>query len=247
MNMLWMQSVMDVRRILRNKYYVISSLTMPILFYVIFTRLVQGGSEGMDAGEWQARYLMSMTTFSIMGTAILQLGIRNVEERSKGWALFMRITPLPASIYFLSKMIAQSVIHLLSIVVIFIAGMLINDIQLSWATWLFSGCWIFLAAFPFLALGTLLGTMKRVDTAAGVGNLFYFALAITGGMWMPIEMFPDIMQAIGKWLPSYSFGSGAWDLVSGEAPKWRDAAILIGYMVLFMVLSSYIRKKQEAV
>ncbi|CJG74913.1 multidrug ABC transporter permease [Streptococcus pneumoniae] len=36
-----------------------------------------------------------------------------------------------------------------------------------------------------------------------VGNLLYFGLAVLGGLWMPVSLFPDWMQAIGKRLPSY--------------------------------------------
>ncbi|WP_429663952.1 hypothetical protein [Bacillus gobiensis] len=64
---------------------------------------------------------------------------------------------------------------------------------------------------------------------------------------MPLVILPEVMQAIGKWLPSYSFGNRAWQIVAGKTPEVRNILILIGYMVVFMILSSYIRKKQEAV
>lgn len=190
---------------------------------------------------------MSMATFSVMGSAIFTLGIRNVQERTQGWAEFMRVTPLPGSYYFFGKMVAQSVIHALSIIVIFLAGIFINGVSLPISVWIMSGSWIFAASFSFMALGTLIGTLKRVDTAAGVSNILYLGLAITGGMWMPLVILPEVMQAIGKWLPSYSFGNGAWQIVAGKTPEVRNILILIGYMVVFMILSSYIRKKQEAV
>ncbi|MCR8645109.1 ABC transporter permease [Paenibacillus sp. N1-5-1-14] len=245
MNMLLMQCKAEILRVLRNKYYIFWSLVMPILFYYIFTKVVNSGMA--DKQLWQAHYLMSMATFSVMGSSIMTLGIRMVQERLTGWSRFIRITPLPNSIYFFAKMISQTLVHLLSIIVIFIAGYLINGVSLSAVQWITSGLWILLASAPFLAIGTLIGMMRKVETASGVSNMIYMALAITGGMWMPMEVLPNLMQQIGHWLPSYNFGSGVWDIIRGQAPTLSSVLILAGYLIVFMLLSNYIRKKQEAV
>src|SRR5690606_8525267 len=136
---------------------------------------------------------------------------------------------------FFSKMVAQTLIHVFSITIIFISGALINGVSLTAGEWLMSGLWILIGSFPFLALGTLVGTMKRVDTASGVSNVIYMILAISGGMWMPMEIMPEFIQAIGKWLPSYNFGNGAWEIIRGNNPDLMNFLILIGYLVLFML------------
>jgi len=239
-----LQCKMELLRMVRNPYYIFWSLAMPILFYFIFTRVVNTGAD--DAGQWQAHYLMSMASFSVMGTAIMSLGIRLVQERVQGWAVYMRVTPLPGSVYFFGKMFVQTVMHLLCIIVIFTAGYLINGVSLTIGQWLLSGLWILIASVPFLAIGTLIGSMKRVDTASGVSNGIYLGLAVTGGMWFPIEAMPSIMQSIGKWMPSYHFGGGAWSIVRGEAPGLNNFLVLAAYLAVFMLLSTYIRKKQQA-
>ncbi|MFE8701808.1 ABC transporter permease [Cytobacillus sp. FJAT-54145] len=244
MNALTMQCKVEIIRIMRNPYYVFWSLFMPILFYVIFTKIFNSGME--NETEWQAHYLMSMTIFSVMGSAIMTLGIRLVEERTQGWSMFMKVTPLSENAYFFAKMVGQTLIHVLSIVVIFASGAIINGVSLSLYEWVMSGLWILGGSLPFLALGTLVGTMKRVDTASGVSNVIYMLLAITGGLWMPIEIMPSIIQDIAKWLPSFNLGNGAWEIIRGGSPEWMNILILSAYLILFMVLSSYIRRKQEA-
>lgn len=240
-----MQCITEIKRVLRNRYFVFWSLAMPIIFYYIFTRVVN--TQVPDQQAWQAHYLMSMTAFSVMGSSIMTLGIRLVQERTQGWSTFIRLTPLSDRVYFASQLIGQSVIHLLSIVVIFIAGANINRISLSPIEWITSGLWILIAALPFMALGTLIGLMKKVETASGVSNVIYMVLAVAGGMWTPLELMPKTMQNIGLWLPSYHFGNGAWAIVSGGTPSWKNVLILIIYLALFMVLSKYIRRKQEMV
>ncbi|KTD85021.1 ABC transporter permease [Paenibacillus etheri] len=244
MRLITVQCKAEMLRIIRNPYYVFWSLFMPIMFYFIFTRVVNTGN---DDPTWRAHYLMSMATFSVMGSAIMTLGIRLVQERTQGWTTFIRITPLPGSVYFFGKMFGQTMMHLFSVICIFIAGYLINGVSLSAGQWVLSGLWILIGSLPFLAIGTLVGAMKRVDTASGVSNVIYMALAVAGGMWMPIEILPRLMQKIGHWLPSYNYGNGAWEIVRGSAPHWSNVLILLGYLVVFMLLSVYIRKKQEAV
>jgi ABC-2 type transport system permease protein len=216
---------------------------MPIIFYYIFTNLVN--SDVPNKAEWQAHYLMSMTVFSVMGSSMMTLGIRMVQERSQGWSTFIRVTPLSDSVYFAAQMIGQSVIHALSITIIFIAGALINSVSLTPMEWLMSGLWILLGSLPFLAIGTLVGLMRKVETAAGISNVIYMVLAVAGGLWMPLEVMPNMMQTIAQWLPSYHFGNGAWNIVRGEWPNWKNILVLIAYLALFMLLSKYIRRKQE--
>jgi ABC-2 type transport system permease protein len=240
-----MQCKMEIKRVLRNRYFVFWSLAMPIIFYYIFTKVVN--TNAPDQGAWQAHYLMSMTAFSVMGSSIMTLGIRMVQERTQGWSTYIRTTPLSDRVYFASQIIGQGLIHLLSIVIIFLAGAIINHVSLTPYEWIMSGLWILVGALPFLALGTLIGMMKKVETAAGVSNIIYMVLAVAGGMWTPLEFMPKTMQNIGHWLPSYNFGNGAWQIVRGEMPDWRNILILIAYLAVFMVLSKYIRRKQEAV
>lgn len=240
-----MQCKSEIKRVLRNRYFVFWSLIMPIAYYFIFTDLVNTNAPNQAA--WKAHYLMSMTMFSVMGSSIMTLGIRMVQERTQGWSTFIRITPLSDSIYFAAQMIGQSVIHALSILIIFIVGAVVNHVSLTFTEWSMCGLWILIGSLPFLALGTLIGMMKKVDTATGISNVLYFCLAILGGMWMPLEIMPKLIQKIGYWLPSYQFGSGAWAIASGKIPDWKNMLILLTYLVLFMLLSKYMRRKQEVV
>lgn len=240
-----MQCKMETIRIFRNPYYVFWSLFMPIVFYFIFTKVFNPDTTNQSLFE--AHFLMSMAAFSVMGSAIMTLGIRLVEERKQGWTLFLKVTPLSSQSYFLAKMISQSVIHVFSILLIFIVGGTINSVSLSFNEWLLAGFWILIGSLPFLAIGTLVGTMKKIDTASGVSNLIYLSLAITGGMWMPLEIMPKFIQNIAVWLPGYNYGNGAWEIIRGNSPELLNAIILLGYFLLFMLISSNIRNKQEAV
>lgn len=245
MNMLFNEAKIEVVRVFRNPYFLFGSLVMPLVFYIIFTKVINQGYEQADL--WNKHFLMSITAFSVMGSAIMTLGIRMVQERTQGWTSYLRITPLPSTYHFIAKMIGQSTVHAFSIVIIFVAGVLINGVTMPAMEWILCGLWILFGSITFLGLGILIGTMQKVDTASNVSNVLYLLLAITGGMWMPMEVLPKVMQTIGSFLPAYHYGSGAWAIVRGDLPDIKNIAILIFYLLLFMVLSMYRRRKQDVV
>lgn len=233
---------MEVLRLLRNPFYIIFALLMPVGFYILYTTVFPVGTG--TPSEWAGYYLMSMTSFSVMGSAITTFCARNIQETTQGFTTLIQITPLPSSIYFICKMIGQTLIHLVSIITIFVVGILVNGVTLPFLTWLLCGLWILVGAFSFLALGSLLSNIKKLDAAVGISNMLYFALAILGGMWMPMEMMPRMIQQIGAWLPSYAFRNGVWTLSAGHLPEARDMLILLGYLIVFMLLSTYFRNKR---
>ncbi|WP_040951929.1 ABC transporter permease [Gorillibacterium massiliense] len=241
--MIILQCRAELLRIFRNPSYVFWSMAMPILFYLVYTRLVKVQTSMAD---WKTFFLMSMTSFSVMGSAIMNYGIRIVQEKRSGWTAHMSITPLPAGVYFIGKMVGQTALHLCIVLVLFAVGFGVSGVRLSAWQWGLSGLWILLGSTPFLALGSLFGTMKRVDTASGVSNVVNLILAILGGLWLPLETFPKGMQAVGRLLPSYQYGKGVWEIGRGHVPPLGSIWILLVYLGIFMVLSTYIRKKQEA-
>src|SRR5690606_13068334 len=143
MKMLLTQCKIEILRVFRNPYYIFWSLFMPIVFYFIFTRVVY--LHVPDKALWDAHFLMSMTSFSVMGCGSMKLSIRMVEDRSKGWTTFMRVTSLTVLIYFFAKMIGESMVHVFSILIISLAGGLVNGIELTVFEWISSAFWILLA------------------------------------------------------------------------------------------------------
>lgn len=242
MKIIYYQSLIEVKRTFRNFSYIFWSILTPITFYILYTKVFFINLP--DQKLWQAYFLMSMTSFSIMGGAIVNFGARLVAERQFGWSKQMSVTPVANSQLFFSKIIGQSTVHLLVIIIIFLTGFIVNGVKLSPVQWLTSGLWILLGTIPFLALGTVIGTINKVDTASGIGNLLYISLAILGGMWTPLQFMPDPIQKIGEWMPSFHYGNGAWQIIQGHSPELENVLFLTAYFILFMLLSSYRRKQQ---
>ncbi|MBO8178643.1 MAG: ABC transporter permease [Bacillus sp. (in: Bacteria)] len=243
MHALWMQCKVEFLKTFRNRMFLFFSLFMPIMFYYIFTNLVNRDLPFRE--EWEAHYLMSMALFSLISSSVCSLGITFVYENKLGWSKMIRLTPLKEAFYFLAKMMAQLLINLVSVILIFLFGYVVNDVQLSISQWVMCMVWIVLASIPFMALGAIVGSLNKVETATALSNILLFGLAIVGGLWMPVNQLPEFLQQISKWLPSYRAGEGAWNLINGQSISWETIMILMVYFVVFMILSVYIRRKRQ--
>lgn len=244
--MFFAQTKAESLRIIRSPFFLLFSILMPLAFYFLFASL-NGASTSFASTTYGAYSLMSMTAFSLIGTAISQFGIRLAYERRDGWVRLLRLTPLSPSVWVGSKLAGHLAIHLLVILLIFSSAQLIYHFDLTIGQWIACGLWLWIGSLPFLALGSLLGTMKNADAATAIANILHMGLAILGGLWMPLSTLPTWMQSIGQWLPSYRYAHGAWNILSGHSPAMLDWTMLIVYGAAFMLLSSYLFNRQDAI
>ncbi|MDB4867489.1 MAG: transporter permease [Cohnella sp.] len=235
----------ELLRTLRNKRFVFFSVIMPVAFFFLFTSTMDNRKIGNV--DWSAYYLMSMTVYGVIGASLTSFAQRISKERSQGWIRLLRITPLPASSYIFSKLATQGFINLFIILNMFIVGGLGKHINLPAAAWLESGLWIWIGGFSFMSLGVLLGSMRNPDAVQVITLIVYMGLSILGGLWFPTTSMSSTMQTIAKFTPTYRLGQGAWNVIGGSAIDWSGVGILAAYVIVFMLLSSYIMKRQEAV
>ncbi|SFL36595.1 ABC-2 type transport system permease protein [Paenibacillus sp. 1_12] len=236
----------ELLRTLRNRKFIMFALLMPAVFYFIFTNTIDPNME-VGGIDWKAYYLISMTVFGVIGGSINTLSLRFAQERMQGWVQLIKLTPLPSGAYVFSKIAAQSIINLGTIVLMFIIGAVFRDVHLSVGQWIACGLWIWIGVIPFMALGTLLGTIRSIEVVQVLAQLLFMGLSGLGGLWMPIQAMPQFMQQMALWLPSYRYGQAAWNIVAGISMDWEGIGILAAYVIIFMVLSSYMIRRQEAV
>ena len=106
--------------------------------------------------------------------------------------------------YYLIKVVGLFVDFLLSIGVVFTVGHVVRHVNMSLQDWVLSAFILIPRKSSFCSsLGLVLTLLPSSQLMSVVGNLLYMGLAVMGGLWMPISLFPEWMQAIGKCLPTY--------------------------------------------
>ena len=170
--------------------------------------------------------------FSMMSTAIFSFPTVLETDRLNNWQKVLRHTPVSMVEYYLIKVAGLFVDFLLSIGVVFTVGHVVRHVNMSLQDWILSAFILILGSLAFVALGLVLTLLPSSQLMSVVGNLLYMGLAVMGGLWMPISLFPEWMQAIGKCLPTYQL----MELIKTFLNKGQINVVASLYLTLFTLV-----------
>lgn len=197
-----MRSLMKVELILmkRQAAYYLLSIGLPSVFYLIFSGMMSGSATPTLILQ---TYLFSMTVFSIMSSAFFSIPSTLQSDKTNNWQKMLQHSPVSMIEYYISKLFSALLTFLLSIVVVFSVGHFVRGVNLPAMDWLIIALIILFGSLVFIAMGVLVSLLPSAQLMSVVGNIAYMALAVLGGLWFPLTMFPKWLQLIGKLTPSY--------------------------------------------
>lgn len=197
-----MRSLMKVELILmkRQSAYYLLSIGLPSVFYLIFSGMMSGSATPTLVLQ---TYLFSMTVFSIMSSAFFSIPSTLQSDKTNNWQKMLQHSPVSMIEYYISKLFSALLTFLLSIVVVFSVGHFVRGVNLPAMDWLIIALIILFGSLVFIAMGVLVSLLPSAQLMSVVGNIAYMALAVLGGLWFPLTMFPKWLQSIGKLTPSY--------------------------------------------
>jgi ABC-2 type transport system permease protein len=225
----------ETRRALRNRRYLMFAIGFPVAFYLLYTGVLSGAAAdpSADVGglPWRTFFMISMATYAAIGAA-LGGAIVIAQERDSGWTRQLRVTPLPPMAYVSGKLAVASIVTVPAIAAVLIAGATVAHVALPAGTWVQVLVSLAIGALPFVTLGLLIGYLFDTNSAQGAMMVTFFGLAILGGLWAPLSMFPDNLATIGRMLPSFRLADIGRDAAQGLAPNVTDLAFLLGYALV---------------
>ncbi len=160
-------------------------------------------------------------------------------ERQQGTLRRLLTTPTEKATFLLGSITGQVAVALVQMTLL-----------IGFGTWVMGLSWgrepvalaVLLVAFALAAaaLGTTLGTFVKTEgQASGLSMLLGMAMALLGGCWYPIELFPEAVRTATKVLPTAWAMQGLLDLVlRGQAVSGilLEAGVLAGFAVVFFTL-----------
>ena len=234
-------------RQLKNMRAMVFTLAVPLVMLVAFGGAF-GGNGQVDAVThlpWIVVTTIQVAAYGGMMAALSQ-AFQIVTERSIGWNRQLRITPLSGTGYLVSKLIAALALALFSILVIIAVSMALYHPDLPAGSWVLAGLAVWCGVIPFALLGILVGQLAKPDFAQPLFMAVFMGMAVLGGLWIPLQVFPAWVADVAKAVPSYwlnrigqlgALQSGdavtpaivlaAWTLALGVLVVWRyrhDAA-----------------------
>ena len=188
----------ELLKSLRAPEFVLPTLALPCTFYLVFgIMLARGGAE-------VARFLLATYgVFAVMGPAIFGFGAGVASERERGWLSLKRASPAPAASFIGAKLIATLIFGALALLPIYAAAGFLGGVVLPRGTWALLLATHLLAVLPFALIGLTLGFSFGANAAIALANVVFLGLAVLGGLWFPITLFPGLLQTLAQALPSF--------------------------------------------
>nr|BFD62778.1 ABC transporter permease [Bdellovibrio sp. HM001] len=228
------------KELTRQPMYLISTLVFPAMFFWFF------GVPNAQNESAAAMLTGSFACFGVLGVVLFQLAIGIAQEKGTPWSHYLHILPLPKIFTFLPKVLNALVVSLLSIAAVVAVAILttpLNWQELPWANFLAS---LLLGSIPFGLLGACLGYAASAKSVVPLANLVYLPLSFAGGLWMPPQALPDVVQKISAYLPTRLLGEVVWASLLKQDVQSKHTWGLMIYSVLFLAASLYVfRKAQE--
>jgi ABC-2 type transport system permease protein len=199
---------------------------------------VQGKTE--DTINYDPR---ANSTFGQMITWVFipLIGLSAMFAGEREWGTLRRIliTPTSKALYIAGTVLGQVLTAVFQMTLLVGFGMLVLGLDFGGST---GGLLVMIiaSALAAAALGTMLGTFVKTESQAnGLSIMIGMVMAMMGGCWYPIELFPSAIQSAVKVLPTTWAMQGFLDVavrgqnISGIA---LESGVLLGFALIFFLI-----------
>lgn len=224
----------DLKSLLRTPSFFIPSLAFPLVFYIFFG-IILHFSQGHPG-----YLLVGYGCFGVIAPALFNFSVYVATDRAKGWLTLKRLSPMPMTAYLCAKLLSSLVFAAVIWALLLLLATTAGNVSLSVSQYLLITVILLLGVVPFALLGLLLGLTFAERSTPAIANLIYLPSAFFGGLWIPIMLFPEALQNVALWLPTFHFAQLAFAVIGadeGIAWYWH-----VGYLLVFsLVMTAAIR------
>jgi len=160
-------------------------------------------------------------------------------ERSAGTLRRLLTTPVSRAVYLAGTITGQLAVAMVQMLLLVLVGSVF--LRLNWGASP-AGLAAVLVSFGLaaVALGTMLGTFVRSESQAnGASIALGMTLALLGGCWYPLELFPASARTAANLLPTAWAMQGLNNLLlrgGGLAQVLPQAGVLVGFAAVFFAV-----------
>ena len=207
--------------LIRNGEQLLLALVIPIGILVV----------GRFAGPWFPELALltpSVLALAVWSTAFTSLAITTGFERRYGVLERLACTPLGRGGLLAGKALAITAIAAGQLLILSVVGLL-----LGWRpTWtalslLVAFVAVVLAGTAFAGLALALAGRLRAEITLALANLIYVVLLVGGGLVIPLDRYPTVLQPVIAVLPTAALGEALRAAATGTILGWPPAVLVI--------------------
>ncbi len=231
----------EISRLRRNKRYLIFTVALPVMFYLIFGKTTSTGY----GVSFKAFYMVGMASFGAFSGAFNNNALRISQERRDGWIRQLRLTPLPPYSYVVAKILASMVTTVPSIAIVLLLGRFYGGVQLPVWKFLVCAIAIWIGTLIFAALAVACGYKLDPDSVQPVVLVVFFFFSIFGGLWFPLS---GALRKFGEFTPTYQIVKISTDVIGHGTAALVNVIGLVAWFAIFVALATLaVRSTAETV
>lgn len=242
-NVYAIETQMELLKSWRMPQFVLPTLFFPLAFYTLFGVVLSGSGMGSNAGY----LLATFGVFGAMGPSLFGFGVGIAMEEDQGLLEMKRVAPMPASALIVAKLLSAMVFTAVVMIGLYLIATLAGGVRLDGRSWGLLAFIHLLTTVPFALLGLAIGMAMKGQGAIAVTNIVFLVMSVLGGLWIPIFLFPQYLQAVALALPSYHLGELALAVIgfNDDVNIALSVFVIAFYIVTFSVLTIFLWRAKK--
>ncbi len=223
---------LEARRILRNRRTLISTVVIPVVFFLIFGLNKAYSNLRYGNGNLSAFIMVSMALYGAV-IATTSGGAMVSVERALGWSRQLRITPLSPLSYISIKMVTSLLLGLISVLAVFIAGIVTHQPSMPVEIWIITGVAVWIGSLLFTAFGLFLGYLLPSENVMQVLGFALMLFSFGGGLFIPLSQFSHSLRTAAEFTPLYGLNQLVHFPIIGGRFRLSWILNLVGWLAIF--------------
>src|SRR5262249_44093134 len=153
---------------LRFPIYFVSTVVVPLMFYVLFGLLM--GRQSVGAVTAAVYLIPAYGTFGVMGASLFGTAAGLAGDRGMGWLLVKKASPMPPYAYFLAKMVMSLIFSTIDVLMLLALGVAFGGVHMAPMVATKLVLTLICGAVPFYAMGLAIGYFATPTSAPAVIN-----------------------------------------------------------------------------
>ncbi|MGP9537935.1 ABC transporter permease [Brachybacterium sp. AOP43-C2-M15] len=208
------------RMTVTNVVFMVFTIALPVGMYLLFSMMF--GEQ--DDGRARGMIMVNMAAYGGLGAAVTA-GTQIQEDQRNGFLRQLIVAGLSPRSFLTGSVIAASAVIVPALIAVGLVGVA-TGVEVGPVPFVSTIAVLWLGLLPTILVGIVLGMILKGGAAMAGGVVTMMAMAIFGGLWMPLEMFPSWMQALGQAMPTY------WISRLGEWSMYGEALPVTGLLVI---------------
>lgn len=234
------------RLVFRNLRFFMFDLTLPIVFYLLFTRVMNTGLQGTALKIFYTTYLINMMAYSVLLAGVMTVANTLSDDRRRRFNVFIDLSPVSQNRYYANMIIVFLTLNDLTMLALGGVAFLANDVHFGWIVWLELLGVMPLLSLPIILIGMLIAQAGTSNVINLMSNLIVFPMAILSGLWWPIQMMPSWIQQIGKFLPTYQITNVLNCITTQQLPSLHAIIVLLIWTGLLLGIIDVLRRTKTS-